>query len=110
MKKSQENIVCKTCGKPLEESIKIDAENEEKMISYIKEKALKAAMSDILPLLEKLQEAALQQSKNAPNTAELSYEDQIKNMQDIAREKVKMREMKVHGKMKNLQARIAMRK
>ena len=84
-------------------------EHKEELINEIKDKAVKATMETITPLLEKLQEASKQSAQEIVADAELSYEDQIKQLQTVAKEKMKMQELKIAEKMKLLQTKIAKR-
>lgn len=114
MKNDKEQKTCEACGQTLlkenefEKVEKITLEAQEKIISEIKEKAIKATMAAIKPLLDKLEEASKQQpNNNTTNIMGLSPEDQIKKMQEAANDKMKMREVKIQEKMKSLQAKIA---
>ncbi|RNA61991.1 hypothetical protein D1631_08605 [Chryseobacterium nematophagum] len=87
---------------------------EDEIIQYIKDKATKETLKSLAPLLEKLEEAVKQQqatipapSANVLNTAVLNYEDQLKNLQEISKEKIKAKELKVAERLNKLQARIA---
>ena len=115
MSKGKERKQCKTCGQLLPKTYKqesveeVSLEVQEAIIAEIKEKATKATMLAIKPLLEKLEEASKQQSSSMSrlNNVSLSSEDQIKQMQKTANEKMQMRQMKVQEKTKNLQTKIS---
>lgn len=100
----------------MEQLQKVLSKHEESIIEDIKQKAVKATMDAIKPLLDKLEEAnnqqkqqLSQQQQQAQNPAVLSYEDQIKNMQVLANEKLKMQELKIQQKMQSLQTKITKR-
>ncbi|MEY8760530.1 hypothetical protein [Chryseobacterium tongliaoense] len=86
--------------------------HEDEIINYIKEKATKETMKSLAPLLAKLEEAVKQQQSAQPavsttNSGVMNYADQLKSMQEISREKIKAKELKVAERINKLQARIA---
>jgi hypothetical protein len=87
--------------------------NEDEIINYIKDKATKETMKSLAPLLEKLEEAVKQQQAYqaaAPETGNpvaMTYEEQLKKLQDASRGKVKEKELKIAERMTKLQARFA---
>ncbi|EJL68706.1 hypothetical protein [Chryseobacterium populi] len=86
--------------------------HEDEIINYIKEKATKETMKSLAPLLAKLEEAVKQQQAAQPavtaaNSGVMNYADQLKSMQEISREKIKAKELKVAERINKLQARIA---
>lgn len=107
--------------KIIEEEHEIEAEenmmpfvikNEDKIINYIKDKATKETLKSLSPLLEKLEEAVREQQAYQANPkipagpAGLSYEEQLKKLQDVSKDKIKEKELKVAERMLKLQARI----
>lgn len=84
---------------------------EDEIIQYIKEKATKETLKSLAPLLEKLEEAVKQQqqetsSQNSTPHA-INYDEQLKNLQEISKEKVKAQEIKIAERLSKLQAKLA---
>ncbi|EDP96237.1 hypothetical protein U8527_09005 [Kordia algicida OT-1] len=118
MKNSVSQHVCPHCKQPItannssQNLSEVISKNEDEIVEEIKTKAVKATMKAIRPLLDKLEEAAKQQSQEAQqstNTATPDFQSQMQMMQAAAREKMKMRELKVQAKMRNFQGKIAKR-
>lgn len=85
--------------------------HEDEIISYIKDKATKATLKSLAPLLEKLEEAVKQQEAyQSPATAApvtMNYEDQLKKLQETSAMKIKEKELKIAERMNKLQVRFA---
>ncbi|WP_027381241.1 hypothetical protein [Chryseobacterium daeguense] len=89
--------------------------NEDEIINYIKEKATKETLKSLAPLLEKLEEAVKQQqayqqavpAASPANPVAMSYEDQLKKLQEVSKGKIKEKELKIAERMNKLQARFA---
>ncbi|MFP7655576.1 hypothetical protein [Chryseobacterium proteolyticum] len=87
--------------------------NEDEIINYIKEKATKETLKSLAPLLEKLEEAVKQQQAYqaaAPatgNPVAMTYEEQLKKLQEASTGKLKEKELKIAERMTKLQARFA---
>ncbi|MDH6250311.1 hypothetical protein M2347_000038 [Chryseobacterium sp. H1D6B] len=99
---------------PAEDIMPFVISHEDEIINYIKEKATKETMKSLAPLLQKLEEAVKQQQQQqqaqpaaTANSSALSYGDQLKSIQDISREKIKAKELKVAERINKLQIRIA---
>jgi len=86
---------------------------EDEIISYIKDKAVKETLKTLAPLLEKLEEAVKQQQSNnlpaSSSTPNFDSAEQLKRMQEASKDRIKMQELKVAEKVRKLQARIAKR-
>ncbi|RXM51671.1 MULTISPECIES: hypothetical protein [unclassified Chryseobacterium] len=84
---------------------------EDEIIQYIKDKATKETLKSLAPLLEKLEEAVKQQQQITPSqpstTSVINYDEQLKNLQEISKEKVKAQEIKVAERLSKLQAKLA---
>ncbi|WP_123905632.1 hypothetical protein [Chryseobacterium sp. ERMR1:04] len=86
--------------------------NEDEIIQYIKDKATKETMKSLAPLLEKLEEAVKQQQQISPpqssivNPTMVNYEEQLKSLQEISKEKIKAKELKVAERFNKLQIRM----
>lgn len=86
--------------------------NEDEIIQYIKDKATKETMKSLAPLLEKLEEAVKQQQQISPpqssivNPTMVNYEEQLKSLQEISKEKIKAKELKVAERFNKLQIRL----
>lgn len=86
--------------------------NEDEIIQYIKDKATKETMKSLAPLLEKLEEAVKQQQQiSSPqssivNPTMVNYEEQLKSLQEISKEKIKAKELKVAERFNKLQIRM----
>ena len=89
-----------------EELAAIVHKNEEEIIADIKNKALKATLQALLPLLDKLEEASKQQAKEAAQNPIINYENQLQRIQANAVEKMKLQEQRVQARMQALQHRI----
>ncbi|ASW73006.1 hypothetical protein IQ37_09960 [Chryseobacterium piperi] len=87
--------------------------NEDEIINYIKDKATKETLKSLAPLLEKLEEAVKQQQAYqaatpvSGNPVAMTYEEQLKRLQDTSAGKVKEKELKIAERMVKLQARFA---
>lgn len=85
--------------------------HEDEIIQYIKDKATKETLKSLAPLLEKLEEAVKQQQQVTPSqpstTSVINYDEQLKNLQEISKEKVKAQEIKVAERLSKLQAKLA---
>ncbi|WP_449397435.1 hypothetical protein [Chryseobacterium wanjuense] len=90
--------------------------HEDEIINYIKDKATKETLKSLAPLLEKLEEAVKQQqayqqaapvAATAASPVPMSYEDQLKRLQEASRGKIKEKELKIAERMNKLQARFA---
>lgn len=85
--------------------------HEDEIINYIKDKATKETLKSLAPLLEKLEEAVKQQQAYQPaataSPAAISYEEQLKKLQEASRGKIKEKELKITERMNKLQARFA---
>jgi hypothetical protein len=91
--------------------------HEDEIINYIKDKATKETLKSLAPLLEKLEEAVKQQqayqqatpvaATTAASPIPLSYEDQLKKLQEASKGKIKEKELKIAERMNKLQARFA---
>ena len=87
--------------------------NEDEIINYIKDKATKETLKSLAPLLEKLEEAVKQQqayqaaSSTTGNPVAMSYEEQLKKLQETSSGKVKEKELKIAERMNKLQIRFA---
>ena len=86
-------------------------ENEATIIESITKKAVKATMEQLQPLLDKLEEASkqLDQERNVTNNSNLNYEDQLLKMQNIAKDRLKQKELKIAKKVQDLQSKITSR-
>ena len=121
MKSRKGNKTCKTCGQIIlekEQSLtpfQLSDKQEEELIELLTKKAFKASMDKLKPLLDKLEEAAKQQAQERaamntnPNTP-LTYQEQIQNLQQTAKEKIQMQELKINKRMQNLQSKIIKRR
>jgi len=106
--------VCSTCKQPNPDNTTNDitSENEilnddhERIVELIKSKVLKATLRAIQPLLDKLEEATQQQTQKQ---AQQTPQDQLMHLQNAALEKMKMQEVKIAEKMKNLQSKVSKR-
>ncbi|WP_419870403.1 hypothetical protein [Chryseobacterium sp. CT-SW4] len=85
--------------------------HEDEIIQYIKDKATKETLKSLAPLLEKLEEAVKQQQAGTPaaptGAPAINYEEQLKNMQEISKEKIKAKELRITEKLMKLQAKVA---
>lgn len=89
--------------------------NEDEIINYIKDKATKETLKSLAPLLEKLEEAVKQQQayqqagtvSPAAGPVPVSYEDQLKKLQEVSAGRIKEKELKIAERMNKLQARFA---
>jgi hypothetical protein len=89
--------------------------NEDEIINYIKDKATKETLKSLAPLLEKLEEAVKQQQayqqagtvSSAAGPVPVSYEDQLKKLQEASAGRIKEKELKIAERMNKLQARFA---
>jgi hypothetical protein len=89
--------------------------NEDEIINYIKDKATKETLKSLAPLLEKLEEAVKQQQayqqagavSPAAGPVPVSYEDQLKKLQEASAGRIKEKELKIAERMNKLQARFA---
>lgn len=89
--------------------------NEDEIINYIKDKATKETLKSLAPLLEKLEEAVKQQQayqqagtvSSAAGPVTVSYEDQLKKLQEASAGRIKEKELKIAERMNKLQARFA---
>jgi len=87
--------------------------HEDEIINYIKDKATKETLKSLAPLLEKLEEAVKQQQAYQPVAAvhnpavPMSYEEQLKKLQETSRGRIKEKELKITERMNKLQARFA---
>lgn len=89
--------------------------NEDEIINYIKDKATKETLKSLAPLLEKLEEAVKQQQayqqagtvSSAAGPIPVSYEDQLKKLQEASAGRIKEKELKIAERMNKLQARFA---
>lgn len=110
MTEKKTNPICSTCGQIIQVSLEenttlqLTEEDKEKLIEEIKNKAVKATMDTIAPLLEKLQQAA-QESQH--KSAGLSTEDQLQKMHEAAREKMNMRQIKLQERLQSLQLKVS---
>jgi hypothetical protein len=88
--------------------------HEDEIINYIKDKATKETLRSLAPLLEKLEEAVKQQqayqqpiaAANNP-AAPMSYEEQLKKLQETSKGRIKEKELKIAERMNKLQVRFA---
>ncbi len=111
---NQSSGVCSTCKQPIPDNANNDTtrENEilneehELLVELIKNKALKATLRAIQPLLDKLEEATQQQTQEQ---AQQTPQDRLMHLQSAALEKMKMQEAKIAEKMKNLQSKVSKR-
>ncbi len=92
-----------------EELSEIVHKNEEEIIADIKNKALKATLTALQPLLDKLEEASKQQAIESSKNQNpvLSYENQLERMQATALEKMKIQEQRIEARMKTLHNRMS---
>jgi len=90
--------------------------HEDEIINYIKDKATKETLKSLSPLLEKLEEAVKQQQafqQSTPvaaasaNPVPMSYEEQLKKLQEASKGRIKEKELKIVERMNKLQARFA---
>lgn len=86
--------------------------NEDEIISYIKQKATKETLKSLAPLLKKLEEAVKQlETNNSPATINpqtiVNYDEQLKNVHESTMEKIRAKELKIAERMQKLQGRIA---
>lgn len=89
--------------------------HEDEIINYIKDKATKETLKSLAPLLEKLEEAVKQQQayqqagtvSSAAGPVQMSYEDQLKKLQEVSAGRIKEKELKIAERMNKLQARFA---
>lgn len=89
--------------------------NEDEIINYIKDKATRETLKSLAPLLEKLEEAVKQQQayqqagtvSSAAGPVPVSYEDQLKKLQEASAGRIKEKELKIAERMNKLQARFA---
>lgn len=85
---------------------------EDEIIQYIKDKATKETLKSLAPLLEKLEEAVKQQQQMSPpqtsivDPAMINYDEQLKSLQEISKEKIKAKELKVAERFNKLQIRM----
>jgi len=107
-----DKVEVKTNG-PSHDFMPLVLKEEDEIISYIKDKAVKETLKTLAPLLEKLEEAVKHQQSNNLNassaTSNFDSGDQLKKMQEASKERIKMQELKVAEKVRKLQARIAKR-
>ncbi|WP_292009111.1 hypothetical protein [Chryseobacterium sp.] len=84
--------------------------HEDEIIQYIKDKATRETLKSLAPLLEKLEEAVKQQQVNNSasviNPSAINYEEQLKHMHDVSKEKIKAKELKIAEKLIKIQSRI----
>ncbi len=87
--------------------------HEDEIINYIKDKATKETLKSLAPLLEKLEEAVKQQQAYQQQPAAtagpvpMSYEEQLKKLQETSTGKIKEKELKITERMNKLQMRFA---
>jgi hypothetical protein len=85
--------------------------HEDEIIDYIKDKAVKATLTSLAPLLEKLEEAVKEQqtyqSSAVSSPVTMNYEEQLKKLQETSVEKIKDKELKIAERMNKLQVRFA---
>jgi|GEM_PF-3427454 hypothetical protein len=88
--------------------------HEDEIINYIKDKATKETLKSLAPLLEKLEEAVKQQQAYQQPVAAahnpavpMSYEEQLKKLQETSKGRIKEKELKITERMNKLQARFA---
>lgn len=87
--------------------------NEEEIINYIKEKATKATLTALSPLLEKLEQAVKEHEAHqsavaaTPEPSPMNYEEQLKKLQESSMMKVKEKELKIAERMNKLQVKFA---
>lgn len=88
--------------------------NEDEIINYIKDKATRETLKSLAPLLEKLEEAVKQQQAyqqsgtvSSAGPVPVSYEDQLKKLQEVSAGRIKEKELKIAERMNKLQARFA---
>lgn len=120
MKSKKGDKTCKKCGQiildkePSITPLALTADQEDEIIENITKKAIKATMTKLKPLLDKLEEAAKQQAQERAasqnNTTDaLSYQEQIQNIQNAAKERIQLQELKISKRMQNLQSKIVKR-
>ncbi|ALR30043.1 MULTISPECIES: hypothetical protein [Chryseobacterium] len=87
--------------------------NEDEIINYIKDKATKETLKSLAPLLEKLEEAVKQhqayqqQPAATASPVPMSYEEQLKKLQETSKVKIREKELKITERMNKLQMRFA---
>lgn len=97
----------------VEEEMSFVLKNEEEIINYIKEKATKATLTALAPLLEKLEQAVKEHDAHQATVAEtqepapMNYEAQLKKLQESSMMKVKEKELKIAERMNKLQVKFA---
>ena len=105
----EENVIIEQ-----EEVMPFVLSHEDEIINYIKDKATKETLKSLAPLLEKLEEAVKQQqSYQQPAAAAsnpgvpMSYEEQLKKLQETSKSRIKEKELKITERMNKLKARFA---